>query len=74
VQAVVKAASEIDAPREMKVLAKSVPFWSVQGKPLSSFGTETAAGWQQTIDTAKRVGLVETAPVVADVLAEGFAQ
>lgn len=74
VQAVAKSISELDLPRETKVLVKTAPFWSVQGKPLSSFGTETAAGWQQTIETAKRVGLVENAPAIADVLAEGFAQ
>lgn len=74
VQAVAKSTSEVDVPRETKVLAKSVPFWSVQGRPLSSFGSATVAGWQQTIDTAKRVGLVEIAPTVTDVLAEGFAQ
>ena len=73
-QALAKTVSEVDIARENKVLAKTAPFWSVQGKPASSFGTETAAGWQQTIETAKRVGLVETAPVVADVMAEGFAQ
>ncbi|HEV7575046.1 MAG TPA: ABC transporter substrate-binding protein [Caldimonas sp.] len=73
-QAVAKSVSEVDVARENKVLAKTAPFWSVQGKPLASFGSETAAGWQQTIETAKRVGLVEEAPKVADVLAEGFAQ
>ncbi len=73
-QAVAKSVSEMDVAREIKVLAKTAPFWSVQGKPLASFGNETAAGWQQTIDTAKRVGLVEEAPKVTDVLAEGFAQ
>ncbi len=74
VEALTKSVSEVDVGRETKVLAKTVPFWSVQGKPLASFGIETAAGWQQTIETAKRVGLVETAPKVSDVLAEGFAQ
>lgn len=73
-QAVAKSVSELDIARENKVLAKTAPFWSVQGKPLASFGSENAAGWQQTIETAKRVGLVEEAPKVADVLAEGFAQ
>ena len=73
-QAVAKSVSEVDIARENKVLAKTAPFWSVQGKPLASFGSETAAGWQQTIDTARRGGLVETAPTVADVLADGFAQ
>ncbi|MEP7301203.1 MAG: ABC transporter substrate-binding protein [Caldimonas sp.] len=74
VQAVGKSVSEMDASREAKVLLKTIPFWSVQGKPQSSFGTQNVAGWQQTIETAKRVGLVETAPTVSDVLAEGFAQ
>ena len=73
-QAVAKSVSEVDVARENKVLAKTVPFWSVQGKPLTSFGSQTAAGWQQTIETAKRVGLVDEAPKLADVLAEGFAQ
>lgn len=73
VQALIKSTSELDAVREAKVLQKTLPFWSVQGKPLSSFGAQTAAGWQQTIDTAKRVALVETAPSVTDVQAAGFA-
>ena len=73
VQAVGKSVSELDAARETKVLQKTLPFWSVQGKTLASFGSQASAGWQQTIDTAKRVGLVETAPMVADVLATGFA-
>ena len=68
------AQSILSVARENKVLAKTAPFWSVQGRPVASFGTETAAGWQQTIETAKRVGLVETAPAVADVMADGFVQ
>jgi len=74
VQAVGKSVSELDPAREAKVLQKTLPFWSVQGKPLTTFGTQSPADWQQTIDTAKRVGLVETAPVVADVFAPGFTQ
>ena len=72
VQAVAKSTSELDTAREAKVLQKTLPFWSVQGKPIASFGTQSAAGWQQTIDTAKRVALVETAPSVSDVQAAGF--
>lgn len=74
VQATSKSVSEMDAPREAKVLMKTAPFWSVSDKPLSSFGTQSVAGWQQTIETARRVGLIETAPAVTDVLADGFAQ
>jgi NitT/TauT family transport system substrate-binding protein len=72
VQAVGKSVSELDAAREAKVLQKTLPFWSAQSKTLASFGSQSAADWQQTIDTAKRVGLVETAPAVTDVLATGF--
>lgn len=72
VQAVGKTVSELDAGREARVLQKTLPFWIVQGKTLTSFGTQTAADWQQTIDTAKRVGLVEVAPMVGDVFATGF--
>lgn len=72
VQALAKSASELDAAREAKVLQKTLPFWSAQGKTLASFGSQSPAEWQQTIDTAKRVGLVETAPTVGDVLATGF--
>jgi ABC-type nitrate/sulfonate/bicarbonate transport system substrate-binding protein len=42
-QAVARTVSEVDVARENKVLAKTAPFWSVQGKPVASFGTETAA-------------------------------
>lgn len=72
VQAVGKAVSELDTARETKVLQKTVPFWSVQDRTVATFGNQATAGWQQTIDTARRVGLVETAPTVADVLATGF--
>lgn len=74
VQSVGKSVSELDVAREAKVLQKTLPFWSAQGKTLASFGTQSPADWQQTIDTAKRVGLVEAAPAVADVLATGFMQ
>lgn len=74
VQSVGKSVSELDAGREAKVLQKTLPFWSAQGKTLASFGSQSPADWQQTIDTAKRVGLVEAAPAVSDVLAAGFMQ
>jgi NitT/TauT family transport system substrate-binding protein len=72
IQAVGKSVSELDAAREAKVLQKTLPFWSAQSKTLASFGSQSPADWQQTIDTAKRVGLVETAPAVTDVLATGL--
>ena len=72
VQSLTKAASEMDAPRELKVLTKTLPFWSVKATDLSGFGTQTAQGWQQTVDTAKRVGLIETPPPVKSLFAAGF--
>lgn len=62
VEAVAKSASEIDAARELKVLERTFPLWSAKGADLSSFGAQSEQGWQQTIDTAKRLGLVENAP------------
>lgn len=70
--AMAKSVSEFDTVRETMVFEKTKPFWSVRGKALASFGTLTAADWQQTIGTAQRVGLVEAAPAVKDVYAEGL--
>jgi ABC-type nitrate/sulfonate/bicarbonate transport system substrate-binding protein len=72
VKALAAATSETDAAREMKVLAKTKPFWSVKGKDMASFGTQTAQGWQQTAETAQRVGLVEKAPATKDLFVPGL--
>jgi NitT/TauT family transport system substrate-binding protein len=62
IQAVVKAVPEVDAARELKVLERTLPFYAPKGADLKSFGMQSEQAWQQTIDTAKRLGLVETAP------------
>ena len=62
VEAVAKSVPEIDAARELKVLERTFPLWSAKGGDLASFGAQSEQGWQQTIDTAKRLGLVENAP------------
>ena len=72
VKALAAATSETDAAREMKVLAKTKPFWSVKGTDMASFGTQTAQGWQQTAETAQRVGLVEKAPATKDLFVPGL--
>jgi NitT/TauT family transport system substrate-binding protein len=73
--ALAAATSEIDAAREQKVIAKTVPYWFAKGDEAhASFGRQTAKDWQQTIETAQRVGLVETAPSPKDLLAAGFSQ
>jgi len=72
IQAVAAAASETDSTREAKVLAKTLPFWSAKGVPVSAFGAQTLQGWQQTVETAQRVGLVEKAPAAQDLFASGL--
>jgi len=72
VQALAKSVSEVDLAREVRVLAKTVPFWSTKGADMASFGGQTAAGWQQTVETAKRVGLVETSPAATTLFAAGM--
>jgi NitT/TauT family transport system substrate-binding protein len=72
VQSLAKAASEMDAARELKVLNKTTPFWAVKGTDLSGFGSQSVQGWQQTAETAKRVGLIETLPATKDLIAAGI--
>lgn len=72
VQAVAAAASETDVNRELKVLAKTLPFWTAKGAPIATFGAQSQQGWQQTVDVAKRVGLVEKAPAAKDLFVSGL--
>jgi NitT/TauT family transport system substrate-binding protein len=72
VKALVAATSEMDSAREMKVLAKTTPFWFAKPGDVASFGTQTLQGWQQTVETAQRVGLVETAPQAKNLFAAGL--
>jgi len=66
VDAVIKAAPENSAARERKVLERTLPLWSAKGADLANFGAQSEQGWQQTIDTARRLGLVEKAPAARD--------
>jgi NitT/TauT family transport system substrate-binding protein len=70
-ESLAKAVSEIDVPREVLVVEKTAPFWMVRGKDAASFGSQDLQGWQQTVDTAKRVGLLENAPAAKDLFAAG---
>jgi NitT/TauT family transport system substrate-binding protein len=72
VQALAAATSETDAARETKVLAKTKPFWFVKANDMASFGTQSQQGWQQTVETAQRVGLVEKAPAAKDLFVPGL--
>jgi NitT/TauT family transport system substrate-binding protein len=71
IAALAKSVSEVDVAREVKVLAKTGPFLFARANDPASFGVHTPEGWQQTIATAKRVGLIESEPAVKDLYAAG---
>ncbi len=62
IQAVAKSVPEIDQARELKVLDRTIPFYVPKGGELAAFGTQNEQVWQQTIDSARRLGLIETPP------------
>lgn len=62
IEAVARAVPEVDVPREMKVLERTLPFYAPKGGTLEAFGIQSEQTWQQTIDTAQRLGLIEKAP------------
>ncbi len=72
VAAVTKAVDESDAGREGKVLARTVPYWSSQETARSGFGWQTRAHWQGTIDTARKLGLIDAALAADDVFTNTF--
>ena len=65
VAAVAAAVSETDAKREAKVLEHTIPYW--QDKD-TGFGRQTPERWRDTIEVAKRLGLIETSLRPEDVL------
>ena len=72
VQALARAVPEIDTKREVKALERTVPLWAGKGTDVSGFGAQSEQGWQQTIDVAKRVGLIEKGPAAASVFNASF--
>jgi hypothetical protein len=71
VAALAKSVSELDAARELKVLNKTLPFLLSRPNDAGSFGSHSEQGWQQTIATTKRVGLIESEPAVKDLFFPG---
>ena len=72
VDALAKAVSEIDKAREMKVLSKTIPVWGSDDTKANGYGWQTDAGWQQTVDTAVRLKLIEKAPSTKNVFTNDF--
>ena len=71
-QSVANAVSEIDVAHELKVLERTLPLWAVKPGDWSAFGSQTEQRWQQTIETARRVALVEKVPAAKDVFNGSF--
>jgi NitT/TauT family transport system substrate-binding protein len=60
VAAVAAAADEIDVKRESKVLDHTVPYWKPETEA-SGFGWQTEQRWRDTIEMARKLGLIESA-------------
>lgn len=67
VAAVAAAVAETDVPREAKVLERTVPYW--QGGEADARSEER---WRDTIDIARRLGLIETALRPEDVFVNTY--
>jgi NitT/TauT family transport system substrate-binding protein len=65
VAAVAAAVAETDAKREAKVLEQTIPYWLDKNAP--TFGAQTTERWRDTIEVAKRLGLIETSLRTEDV-------
>jgi NitT/TauT family transport system substrate-binding protein len=60
VAAVAAAVAETDAAREAKVLAHTIPYWQSKETETNGFGYQSGERWRDTIDVAKKLGLIET--------------
>lgn len=62
VEAVAASIDGVDKGLELAVLAKVVPFWTSKEIEGNGYGWQTEARWQQTLTTAKTLGLIESVP------------
>ena len=69
IQAMAKSADGIDVARELKGFDRTLTFLTAPGV---EFGTQSEARWQQNVDTAKRLGLVEKPPAAKDLFVTGL--
>jgi hypothetical protein len=61
VAAVAAAVAETDAQREAKVLEHTVPYWQSKETESGDFGWQSEERWRDTIDVARKLGLIESA-------------
>jgi NitT/TauT family transport system substrate-binding protein len=72
IAALANAADEIDRAREMKVLDRTLRFLTSAETNAHGFGWQSEERWQQTIDTAKSLRLIERAPAAKDAFTNAF--
>ena len=64
VDALANSVSEINKDRELKVIEKTIPFWTSSDTQSNGYGWQSDAGWNDTVNTAVTLDLVQTAPAV----------
>jgi NitT/TauT family transport system substrate-binding protein len=72
VAAVAAAADEIDAKRESKVLEHTIPYWKSAETETSGFGSQSEQRWRDSIEVARKLGLIESAPRPEDVFTNSY--
>jgi NitT/TauT family transport system substrate-binding protein len=72
VAAVAAAVAETDVKREAKVLQHTIPYWKSPDTQASGFGWQTEQRWRDTIDVARRLGLIEAALRPEDVFSNTY--
>jgi NitT/TauT family transport system substrate-binding protein len=72
VAAVAAAADEIDTKRESKVLEHTIPYWKSAETETSGFGSQSEQRWRDSIEVARKLGLIESALRPEDVFSNGY--
>jgi len=72
VAAVKAAVDETDVKRETKVLEQTIPYWKSKETEEGGFGWQTEQRWRDTIDVARKLGLIETTLKTEDVFSNAF--
>jgi NitT/TauT family transport system substrate-binding protein len=72
IAALAAAVDEIDSKREAKVLEQTVPYWKSRETEASGFGWQTEERWRDTIEVARKLGLIEQALRPEDVFVNTY--
>jgi NitT/TauT family transport system substrate-binding protein len=72
VAAVAAAVAETDAKREALVLEHTLPYWQSEETKSGGFGWQSEQRWRDTIDVARKLGLIEAALRADDVFVNAY--